>query len=35
MHIYVGNKTKYKRTYRVFKIYMYRPIYLIKTITRS
>ena len=27
MHIYVGNKTLYKRSCRVFKIYMYRPIF--------
>ena len=35
MHIYVGNKTQYKRSCRVFRIYMYRPIYLIGTIIRS
>ena len=35
MHIYVGNKTQYKRSCRVFQIYMYRPIYLIRTIIRS
>ena len=35
MHIYVGNKAQYKRSCRVLKIYMYRPIYLIRPIIRS